>query len=127
MTSACKHCGSSLHTSLMCFFKPRKAIKHEAIKSYEKRKTVALEWYADNPPNSSGQWECYLQISSSCPIFVTRETITLEHVKSKARYPGLRYDKTNLKPACQYCNKIKGSRDIEDLIKLHPHLAEIEI
>jgi 5-methylcytosine-specific restriction endonuclease McrA len=111
----CKYCGGTNHTSLMCLKKPRKPIRQESVKAQSKRTATSREWYRLNPPDNNGNWICYLQISPRCPRILTRETITLEHVKSKARHPGLKYDVNNLKPACEFCNKLKGSLDLEDL------------
>lgn len=111
----CKYCGSDKHTSLMCFNKPRKRIKQVSDKKLHKKQEVDRLWYELNPPDEKGLWYCYLRISPECPGWLTRSTINLEHVKSKARYPELRYEVTNLKPACTHCNELKGSKDIDEL------------
>lgn len=111
----CKYCGSSTHTTLMCLNKPRVPIRQESEKARSKRTATSREWYRLNPPDENGTWICYLQISPRCPRILTRSTITLEHVKSKVRHPELKYDVNNLKPACEFCNKLKGSLDLEDL------------
>lgn len=114
----CKTCGSNYHTSLMCPHKPRRPLRQESEKSKSKRTATSREWFRLNPPDARGVWYCYLQISPRCPIKLTRSTITLEHVKSKVRHPELKYDVTNLKPACEYCNKLKGSLDVDQLSQL---------
>lgn len=111
----CKYCGSELHTSLMCFNKPRRPLKQESDKTQAKRITVSRLWFELNPPDARGLWYCYLRISPDCPYQLTRSTIRLEHVRSKVRYPALKYEVTNLLPACEHCNKMKGSRDLEDI------------
>lgn len=118
----CKHCGGSSHTSLMCQKKPRKRLKPEAEKTKYKRTETTREWYRLNPPDEKGLWYCYLQISPKCPFKLTRSTITLEHVRPKVRAPELKYETSNLKPSCMFCNSKKQSLDIEDLVAKHPHL-----
>lgn len=120
----CKHCKSINHTTLMCPSKPRKLLKKESDKTRSKRTAVNREWFILNPPTPKGTWECYLQITPECPRVLTRSTITLEHVRSKARYPELKFDVTNLKPSCSACNKSKQSLDLEDLVKDFPRLQQ---
>jgi len=107
-TKYCDNCGIT-HTTIMCFNKPRKKIKNESEKSFTKRQLTTYEWFRLNPPDDKGIWICYLQISPHCPVKLTRSTIQLEHIESKARNPARKYDVDNLKPACRFCNKLKGS------------------
>ena len=111
----CKFCGGIGHGALTCSQKPRKFIKKESNKYRKKRQDTSRAWYRANPPDSNGNWVCYLQIATECPRILTRETITLEHVKPKVRYPELRFDISNLKPACSLCNKEKASRELHEL------------
>lgn len=104
----CENCGIT-HTAIMCFNKPRRPIKKESEKYHSRRTATTRKWFDENPPDAKGVWICYLQISPLCPIKLTRSTIRLEHVNSKARHPDQRFDVDNLKPACDYCNKLKGS------------------
>lgn len=114
----CSYCGGSDHTSIMCQRKPRRPIRKEAEKTTARRTATSREWFRLNPPDAKGLWYCYLRIAPNCPHKLTRSTITLEHVKSKVRHPELKYDVTNLKPACSPCNKLKGSLDVEELSQL---------
>lgn len=118
----CKYCGGA-HTSLSCFNKPRRPLRQESEKARSKRTETNREWFKINPPDKKGLWYCYLRISPLCPIKLTRTTIRLEHVKSKVRYPELKYVVSNLKPACEHCNKLKGSLDLEEL----PSLSTIRL
>src|SRR3990167_1544243 len=111
----CKYCDSTLHYSIQCFLKPRRPLKPISDKTLSKKQECDRAWYAANPPDSKGLWYCYLNITPECPIKLTRSTITLEHVRSKVRALELKYDITNLKPACSPCNKLKGSRDVDEL------------
>ena len=113
----CKHCGKDNHSSIMCFAKPRKRIKNISSKTLFKKQATDREWYRLNPPSEKGIWICYLQIAPNCPKQLTRSTITLEHVKSKARHPELKFVVDNLKPACEFCNKLKGSLDVEEVLE----------
>lgn len=113
--SNCKYCGSDKHTSLMCFNKPRRRMKPISEKTALREQQTKRHWFELNPPNEKGVWFCYLRIHPFCPYKLTRSTIRLEHVKSRARHPELKFDVTNLKPACDWCNRLKGSRDIDEL------------
>lgn len=121
----CDGCGIT-HTSIMCFNKPRRSIRKESVKTHDRRTETSREWFKLNPPDEKGVWICYLTISPRCPIKLTRSTIRLEHVKSKARYPELKYSVDNLKPACDYCNKLKGSQEVAEVLKKHKLLNKIE-
>ncbi len=118
----CTYCGSLYHTSLRCQKKPRRPMRQVAEKTLHKKQATDREWYQLNPPSESGTWRCYLQLNKDCEKILTRSTIQLEHVKSKARHPELKYSVSNLKPACANCNKLKGSLDLEDLALKYNHL-----
>jgi 5-methylcytosine-specific restriction endonuclease McrA len=70
------------------------------------------EWFKQNPANT---YTCYLQLSPLCPRVMTPAETTLDHVKSRGRHPELRYELSNLRPACGPCQQVKGSLDLEDL------------
>ena len=99
----------------MCFNKPRRPLKPSSDKTLHKKQETDRAWYAANPPDEKGLWYCYLNITPECPAKLTRSTITLEHVRSKVRAPELKFDITNLKPACSFCNALKGSKDLDEL------------
>jgi 5-methylcytosine-specific restriction endonuclease McrA len=61
------------------------------------------------------QYECYLKLVPGCLRVMTPEQTTLDHVKSRSRYPQLRYDLSNLRPTCWPCNRYKGSLDLDEL------------
>lgn len=121
----CKYCGKPGHSSLMCQSKPRRAMKKESEKTESKRTATSRQWFKENPPDHKGTWECYLQISPQCPVRITRSTITLEHVKPKNRYKELRYITLVIKPACEFCNKLKGPWTLEELAETYPRVAEM--
>lgn len=121
MKKYCDGCGVS-HSSIMCFKKPRRPLRFESDKAYNKRTKTTREWYRLNPPNERGLWPCYLRISVACPTWITESMMQLEHVRSKARHKHLQYVLINLMPACDFCNKLKGSLDIEDLITIYPQM-----
>lgn len=130
----CKYCGLMGHFSYACFHNPKrklKQIKRTAIKRSDKPinkvgKTTKqwfitrANWIKKNPPPIDGRyWECYLQIHEWCPIRIDVHQLTLDHVVSRSRDPSLRFNLSNLKPACQYCNSEKGSRSL-DVVKPAP-------
>lgn len=99
-----KFCGRCINKKLKPT-KPMKKIGKITKKWIETRK----EWILQNPPDSSGHWTCYLDISPYCLKIMSENELTLDHVKSRSRYPELRFDLDNLKPACAPCNGLKGS------------------
>lgn len=50
--------------------------------------------------------------------------LTLEHVEAKVRSPEKVFDVTNIKPACSWCNAIKGSKSLEELSEVYPQLEK---
>lgn len=126
-SNPCTNCGSHNHTSSNCFQKPRAVPRRLSNKNAKRNSRMRKEWFSrpENQPDMNQQWTCYLRIAPDCEIFVTRETLNLEHVKSKVRRKDLRFDPDNIKPACQPCNKLKGSQDLEDLVDKYPHLQKI--
>lgn len=116
----CLKCGKRCIGDYCFQHKPRTPMKqtgrlrHEAPKSRQKREQTAKEWHEANPPNEYGQWECYLKISTFCLQWVDEETLNREHVFSKTRRPDLKYDISNIKPACSPCNELKGSRNAKE-------------
>lgn len=118
------NCGRKAQNGEHCFFhKPKKPLnrgkpmRKEAVKTRSKRVATANEWYALNPPDENGQWECYLRISPHCYGKVGKHTINLEHMDSKARAPEKKYDVANLRAACPNCNQLKGSLSADEAIK----------
>lgn len=73
------------------------------------------KWIADNPPDQQGYWYCYLQIHPWCPHRLTLETLTLDHVVARTKDASRRNDQSNLKPACSYCNEMKGSKRLDQV------------
>lgn len=70
------------------------------------------EWRDENPPNHEGYYICYL-----CGKWILPEEMNVEHTKSKAHHPGLRFDKGLLRPACGDCNEKKSSLDIDEYLE----------
>jgi len=114
----CKHCGLMGHFPYQCRTNPRKALKRVPINKIGKTTKqwfiTRATWIKRNPPPIDSQfWECYLHIHPWCPGRVDIHTMTLDHVVSRSHAPGLRFNMTNLRPACRYCNNQKGSRSLE--------------
>lgn len=113
----CKDCGRAFAqyntTQTICqkcaynrYAKPRKAIKRIG------KVTAAwlderLAWIENNPPSHEGYWECYLQIAPLCPKFIDIDQLTLDHVVARSKHQA-----TELRPACAYCNGMKGSKKL---------------
>lgn len=116
----CKHCGLMGHFSYQCFTNPKKALKRTRINKIGKNTKqwfiTRATWIKKHPPTIDGQyWECYLRIHPWCPVRLDIEHLTLDHVVSRSRDPSKRFAQDNLKPACIYCNEMKGSKNVEDL------------
>lgn len=113
----CDQCNVT-HTTLMCYQKPRKPIKTKKDLTWEQTKK---KWLLRENTN---WWFCYLQISDRCPIKLTKETMTFDHVIPRVRGSNYKYDIDNLKPACSSCNMLKGSRTLEALAREYPRLNQ---
>jgi 5-methylcytosine-specific restriction endonuclease McrA len=88
-------------------------------------------WIRKNPAPIQGlYWQCYLGISPDCPRLLydpsnkpdddqlehsKAQPLTLDHVVSRSRDPSKRFDQSNLKPCCWWCNTLKGSRSLEQV------------
>lgn len=127
---ACIHCGSLLHYKTFCRQAPKKPIitrqpiPQESKKTNAKRVKTANQWFRENPPDETNHWECYLQISVLCPKRLSRGLLTLEHVRPKVKNPELRFVVSNIKPSCSFCNRLKGSRTLEQLVVNWPYLVK---
>lgn len=134
---SCKYCGETTHFSWKCLFKPRLGSKpcstcdskthlswqcpgdprrEELTRKKLKSGKVSLQWrnartqwLRSNKSDHAGFYYCYI-----CGTYLTRDTITLDHIKSRSRHPELRLDPTNLAPCCGPCNFAKGSLDLEE-------------
>lgn len=116
----CKYCGGMGHFSYTCFKNPKKNIKRTGIKKngkYAKQWTITRQTWIRNNPMPTGGWTCYLQIHEWCPVRLDLTTLTLDHVVSRSHDPSKRFSADNLRPACIYCNGMKGSRSLEQVLK----------
>jgi len=117
---ACKICHAMGHYPYQCFKKPKKALKQVPIKKIGKTTKqwfiTRATWFRKNPPPVDGiYWICYLNIHPWCPVRLDADSVTLDHVVSRSRAPGLRFNLDNIKPACIYCNNMKGSKSLEQV------------
>lgn len=108
--SKCSYCKGMGHTAFRCPNRPRRPLKGKRrIRSIGKvgRRWIATrhEWIQKNLPDS-GVWNCHY-----CGVELHLNELTLDHVKSRSRHPELRFDLSNLVPACISCNVTKGSGD----------------
>lgn len=108
LQTKCGTCAYNLHA------KPRKPMKRLG-KIGKQWLDDRQEWITNNPPNHQGYWECYLRLSPECLGFIGIDQLTLDHVAGRGRNPDKRRDQANFKPACVFCNGLKGSRDLEEL------------
>lgn len=126
----CKICNKRSYSDYCYLHKPYKPIKKQAkikrvsAKTKKQNDILRIMWYRKNRPDQYGRWECYLQISSQCPVSLTRQTLTLEHVESKVRSPEKKFLVSNIKPSCSWCNRLKGSKSLEELARVYPRLQK---
>ena len=117
----CKFCGGMGHFGYLCRDNPKnKKNRYSSIKQngkYAKQWMLTrATWIRNNPPTIQGKfWECYLRIHPWCPVMLDEKTITLDHVVSRSRDPSKRFDADNLRPACIYCNEMKGSKSLDEV------------
>lgn len=103
----CSHCGGTNHLSIRCFNKKNKAITKQG-KHAKLWMETRNEWLQKNA--SPTGWNCYI-----CNVKLDRYSLTLDHIKSRSRYPELRYDLDNLAPCCWLDNVRKGSRSLDNI------------
>lgn len=109
---ACKFCKETTHSQFYCTRKPRSVLK--ARKQLNKLGKYGKQWLITRETwftrNAADWYFCYL-----CGKRMTYKETTLDHIKSRSRYPQLRYDLNNLAPCCWGCNALKGSRDLAQM------------
>lgn len=120
----CKDCGSCFSqyntTQTRCSkcAYNKYAPKLQQRKPIKKVGKVAKAWieyrheWIKRHTTSNGTWTCYLQISPMCLKTLTIDTLTLDHVIPRSGAPHLRLEDSNIKPACEFCNAMKGSKRI---------------
>ena len=118
----CKWCGEKYpgHYPYQCFKNPKRKAYciSKKGKEYENWVMAKRKWFAKNLPDQDGLYTCYLQISINCPKRMRPRMTTLDHVKPRGSNAKFRYTQSNLKPACRWCNSLKGSRSLEQALKL---------
>lgn len=130
----CSYCGGKNHNSLNCYqkrkrdhseLKQRKPMRHASKASTHKLDILHNTFFFFNPPDEQGGYICYLQISKLCPGWVSKENVTMEHILPKAsgKYPEVKYNVINIKPACGFCNHAKLSNTPYHLALIYPHIA----
>lgn len=125
----CKFCKKLGHYPYTCPDNPkvkqraRTGLKRTRINPIGKHGKLWIstrhQWIKDNPPPIEGKfWLCYLRIHPYCPVRLSLETLTLDHVVPRSNDPKLRYDHDNLRPACKYCNSEKGSKSLDQVRRI---------
>lgn len=128
----CKHCGLMGHFPYACFHNPKRALKQLKRSPLNKIGKTTKQWFITratwirkNPPPIEGRyWECYLRIHPWCPGRLTTDKdlvardvglLTLDHVVARTRDHSKKFALDNLKPACGYCNDMKGSKSLDQV------------
>lgn len=112
----CTFCDGLGHYSFTCSRKPRKSLgtkktMRKAGKYYKKWTEVRDKWLEKN---KAEYYVCYIP---GCSKIMTRSQLTLDHIKSRSRYPELRYVLKNLAPCCARHNQDKGSLSLEEYLR----------
>lgn len=124
-TKPCSYCDGTNHPSRACFKRPRAPLRTVSLQTKTSLISMKHAWHNLNPPDEHNEWTCYLQISPMCPKKLSYGTLVYEHVIPKVKAPGRRFDPTNIKPSCQFCNYLKGSKTLEKLSLEYPHLKPL--
>lgn len=132
----CKFCRDPKpnHFPYECRVNPKVALKRKVglkrtpIKKIGKQTkqwfVTRATWIRKNPPDENGYWYCYLRIHPWCPHALTANRdlvnrnlglLTLDHIVARTRDHSKKFSLENLKPACGYCNDMKGSRSLEEI------------
>lgn len=128
----CAYCGGENHTSLTCYskrkaenkiIKARRILRSVSKSSMYKKTYTTNAFFVTYPPDERYGYTCYLGISSLCPGWLPADQITQEHVFPKGTWPEVKYNLLNLKPACPFCNKVKGGLTVYKLAAHWPHLV----
>lgn len=118
----CTRCDSLNHTHSQCPERLTDKINPEtgrypAVKRLRTAGKYSMRWMATkrawhkaNRPNHQGYYVCYI-----CQKHIAEAEVTLDHIKSRSRYPELRFELTNLAPCCSGCNTLKGSKELEEI------------
>lgn len=75
------------------------------------------QWIIDNPPDEYGYWYCYLMATPLCPKRLDADQLTIDHTNNR-NHKGI------LLPCCVYCNGWKGSRSLDVIAKILPHVKK---
>jgi len=132
----CKFCHDPKpkHFPYQCQANPKAALKYRQGLKRSPLKKVGKQtkqwfitratWIRKNPPDENGYWYCYLQIHPWCTpkLTIDREKLdygvgmlTLDHVVSRTRDGSKKFSQDNLKPACGFCNDMKGSKSLDEV------------
>lgn len=112
--SLCTYCREIGHTAFKCLRKPRKPLR--AKRRMKSIGAVGVKWIETRKLwlklHKANEYHCHY-----CGRTLTPQELTLDHYKSRSRYPSLRYDLSNLVPCCAPCNEAKGSMDGDEYLK----------
>lgn len=116
-TKPCKFCGQTNHFPYQCRLNPKKKkyLKSQG-KTAKQWKVTRDTWIKKNPPSHEGYWECYLKIHPNCPRWLDIYSLTLDHVVPRSKDGSIKFSQSNLKPACSWCNEMKGSRKLDEVL-----------
>lgn len=119
-------CSRGTYGEFCMAHKPRQPLQQKAPlrklgKRGRKNQQTTRAWREQNK-----EFICYLQIDPRCLIYLDEQTAVPEHVKPKSKSTQEEaHDIKKIRAACTFCNELKGSRTIETLAKIYPHLQRL--
>lgn len=109
----CTFCKGLGHLAFGCTKKPKTPLNRTGrIRRVGKIGQKLLDqrkaYFEDNPGN---EHYCYYCVYVGIERVLTQQEAQIEHFRSKARHPELRFERSNLIISCAEHNKLKGSKD----------------
>ena len=105
-SKTCKHCEGENHLSIQCFKRPKRVIKAGRVAN--RWQATRRQWFK---VNHSENYYCHY-----CGRFLLKNEVELDHYLSRSRRPDLRFELSNLVPACHTCNTGKGSMSGDEFL-----------
>lgn len=117
----CKFCGGLTHLAFGCTKRPKKPLNRakrmRKVGKITKKLTEQRKAYFLDNPSPDGMYYCYYCLFLGVERPLTIGEVVIEHYKSRARHPELRFDRGNLVLSCEMHNKLKGSKDGDEFLE----------
>lgn len=73
-------------------------------------KEVRKKWFARNPPDENGNYECAI-----CHHPVHKDHVSLDHIATVELYPEYAKELSNLRPTHEFCNQERAYSKVKQL------------